>query len=233
MSNITYQITVILGYSMSWKTIIALSTYGIVVGIGLVLGFIHEANLQSYRIPFIIICSLLIGIIFDNNIFLHGFFVGLISEFMTWIIVFILFSTFAAHNLSESAIKEKYFDYFLLIYGILTGVTMGVFIGFLSWLTADLKPYVKSIKSRLKEIKKSSPIQSAFYIIASVLSFFASIYFFGIFFVSCAGHPPFKTPTNNILTIIVSVVLIWVFYRLGKLFLKASYNSKSADNSKR
>ena len=110
---------------------------------------------HPYRLSFLIIASLWIGIKIDKNQFLCGFIVGLIVECVTWIIVFIFFSTFAAHNYSETAIKEKYFDYFLLIYGILTGVTLGVFIGFLSWLTADLKPYIKSIKSRLKEKKIS------------------------------------------------------------------------------
>ena len=199
----------------------------------MVLGFIHVPDLQSYRFPIIIICSLWIGIKIDKIIFIHGFLVGLISECITWIIVLIFYSSFVAHNPSETVLKDQYFDYFLIIYGILTGMTMGVFIGFLSWLTADLKPYIKSITARLKENKISSPITRVFYIIISLLSFLASIYFFGILFVSCAGHPPFKTPISNITIILVSVVLTWILYRLGKFFLKASYSSKSEDNSKR
>jgi hypothetical protein len=222
-----------LGYCMSLKMIIAVSTFGIVIGIGFVLGFIHESIIYYYRYSVIIILSLLIGIKIDKYRFFNGFIVGLIIECVPSIVVFIFFSTFKAHSNIEAVLNEKYFDYFMLIFGILTGIITGILIGFLSWLTADLKPYIKSIKLRLKGKKVSLPINDVFYIIASLLSFLLSIYFFGIFLVSCAGHPPFKTINNNILIIIVSVLLAWIFYRLGKLFMKAIYNCKLADNSKR
>jgi hypothetical protein len=215
---------------MNWKIIIAISTLGIVIGIGLVLGFIHD--IFYYRLSIIIILSLLISINIDKNKFINGFIAGFIIECVPSIVVFIFFSTFSANSNIKTVINAKYFDYFMLVYGILTGIITGIFIGFLSWLIADLKFYIKSIKLLSKKKKGSSLINVIFYIIASFLSFFASLYFLGLLLSSCSGHPPFKTPINNILIIIASVLLTWIFYRLGKLFLKASYNSKLADNSK-
>ena len=215
---------------MNWKMIIAISTLGIVIGIGLVLGFVHD--IIYYRISIIIIFSLLISIKIDKNKFLNGFIAGLIIECVPSIVVFIFFSTFIANSNARTVINEKYFDYFMLGYGVLTGIVTGMFIGFLSWLIADLNFNIKPIKLLLNKKKVSSPINVVFYIIASLLSFFVSIYFLGLLLSSCSGHPPFKTPKSNILIIIVSVLLTWIFYRLGKLFLKASYNAKLADNSK-
>jgi hypothetical protein len=216
---------------MSWKTIGALSTYGVLIGVALVLGLVHQTDLIVYRLSFILISALWIGSKIAEKPLLHGFLVGIISEVVTWGIVFIFFTSYTAHNSSQMAVVEKYYREFLLLYGLVTGVTVGFFIGALSWVTADLRPYLQSVYLRTRQNIKVAPLKPAVCVLAALLSFLASLFFSGIVLVSCAGHPPFRTPRNNVLGLIISVFLIWACYRLGKMFLKAAYNPKVADNA--
>jgi hypothetical protein len=216
---------------MSWKTIGALSTYGLLIGVALVLGLVHQTDLIAYRLSFILISALWIGSKIVEKPLLHGFLVGMISEVVTWVIVFIFFTSYAAHNSSQLSVAERYYREFLLLYGLVTGITVGFFIGALSWVTADLKPYLQPVYRRIRQNIKVAPLKPAVCVLAALLSFLASLFFFGIVLVSCAGHPPFETPGKNILGIIISVFLLWACYRLGKMFLKAAYNPKVTDDS--
>jgi hypothetical protein len=208
---------------MNWKLIIALSSYGLVMGIGLGLGFIPE-NRILFRIGIPFALAVWIGAKIDRKLFLHGFLVGFIGESFKWSTVFILFPAYMDHHFSGSLEEARYFWLLMIFYGI----NIAVWVGCLAWLAADLKPYLRSIRGQISEKKTVPPTKFFIYIIASLFSFFGSFSCFFMLLSSCSGHGPI-IPKISMWILPISAIAAWIFYRLGKLFLKLSISSQLSD----
>jgi hypothetical protein len=209
---------------MNWKMIIALSSYGIVMGIGLGLGFMPEKSLL-FRVGIPFSFALWIGSKIDRKQFLHGFLVGFIGESVKWPIVFLLFPTYMDHHFPGALEDARYFWLLMIFYSI----NIAVCAGWLSLLAADLKPYLRSIGEQIIEKKTFPSTKVGFCMIASLFSFFGSIFCFFMLLSSCSGHGP-RSPEIGIWILPISAIAAWIFYRLGKLFLKLSISLKLPDN---
>ena len=200
---------------MNWKAVIALSTYGILLSAALGLGFITEEN-RIFTLGIPLSFSLFIGIKIHKKLFLHGFLIGLFIESTKWLTIYLFFPGYIDQNLPF--IKAAGHLWREMVFG---GMNIGVWLGFLSWLIADLKLNFMSVGRQIKEKRDFLSIKNIFFIITSLLSFFASICFFAILLPSCAGHPPIRF--IGVWIIPISIIGVLGFYLLGKLLLRLCF----------